>query len=160
METITPLQRDRSGRITRLALQEGKRTSYLSGNSFRLLAGPAQIKSAHFTVERNNQSFIFNGSGYGHGVGMSQWGACNMARQGYRAEQILQWYYPGTTSDSCGTKYASLLRISGALHRAFLNSRGKNLTMIADGKELCMMKRVFTWQVLVTRGCFFSGSKG
>jgi stage II sporulation protein D len=97
METITPLQRDRSGRITRLALQEGKHTAYLSGNSFRLLAGPAQIKSAHFTVERNNQSFIFNGSGYGHGVGMSQWGACNMARQGYRAEQILQWYYPGTT---------------------------------------------------------------
>ena len=97
VETITPLARDRSGRITRLALREGTTTAYLSGNSFRLLAGPARIKSAHFTVARNKQSFIFNGRGYGHGVGMSQWGACNMARQGYRAEQILQWYYPGTT---------------------------------------------------------------
>jgi stage II sporulation protein D len=96
VETIMPLQRDRSGRITRLGLQADKRTAYLSGNSFRLLAGPGKIKSAHFTVERNNQSFIFNGSGYGHGVGMSQWGAYGMARQGYRAEQILRWYYPGT----------------------------------------------------------------
>ena len=94
--TITPLQKDRSGRITRLFLQADKRTACLSGNSFRLLAGPGKIKSAHFTVERNEQSFIFDGSGYGHGVGMSQWGACSMARQGYRPEQILQWYYPGT----------------------------------------------------------------
>ena len=96
LETIIPLQRDRSGRITRLALQAGQQTAYLSGNSFRLLAGPGRIKSAQFTVARSKRSFIFNGSGYGHGVGMSQWGACSMARQGYRAEQILQWYYPGT----------------------------------------------------------------
>jgi stage II sporulation protein D len=94
--TIKPLQRDRSGRITRLALQADIRTVYLSGNSFRLLAGPGRIKSANFSVERNSQSFIFSGSGYGHGVGMSQWGACAMARQGHSAEQILQWYYPGT----------------------------------------------------------------
>ena len=98
LETITPLQRDSSGRITRIALQGGNRTAYLSGNSFRLLAGAGKIKSAQFSVERNKQSFIFNGSGYGHGVGMSQWGACSMARQGYRAEQILQWYYPGTAA--------------------------------------------------------------
>jgi stage II sporulation protein D len=38
----------------------------------------------------------FAGRGYGHGVGMSQWGAKGMAEQGYAAEKILQYYYPGT----------------------------------------------------------------
>jgi stage II sporulation protein D len=38
----------------------------------------------------------FAGRGYGHGVGMSQWGAKGMAEQGHRAEKILEYYYPGT----------------------------------------------------------------
>lgn len=37
--------------------------------------------------------FVFNGRGWGHGVGMSQWGAYNMARQGYSYEDILLHYY-------------------------------------------------------------------
>ena len=38
----------------------------------------------------------FSGRGYGHGVGMCQWGAKGMAEQGYTAEQILEYYYPGS----------------------------------------------------------------
>lgn len=37
--------------------------------------------------------FVFNGRGWGHGVGMSQWGAYNMAMQGYSYEEILSYYY-------------------------------------------------------------------
>src|SRR5690606_21774484 len=39
---------------------------------------------------------VFTGSGWGHGVGMSQYGAYNMAKQGVSAAEILQHYYPGT----------------------------------------------------------------
>jgi stage II sporulation protein D len=39
----------------------------------------------------------FAGRGYGHGVGLCQWGAKGMAEQGYAARQILAFYYPGTT---------------------------------------------------------------
>lgn len=39
--------------------------------------------------------FVVNGRGFGHGVGMSQWGAYNMARQNYNYQQILQQYYTG-----------------------------------------------------------------
>jgi len=42
---------------------------------------------------RNFGVFVFNGRGWGHGVGMSQWGAYNMAKQGYSYEQILYYYY-------------------------------------------------------------------
>jgi stage II sporulation protein D len=38
----------------------------------------------------------FAGRGYGHGVGMCQWGAKSMAERGYLARQILEFYYPGT----------------------------------------------------------------
>ena len=39
--------------------------------------------------------FIFEGKGYGHGVGMSQYGAMEMAKQGYNFEEILKYYYTG-----------------------------------------------------------------
>jgi stage II sporulation protein D len=41
--------------------------------------------------------FVFTGLGYGHGVGMSQWGAWQAAREGVSYDQILAFYYPGTT---------------------------------------------------------------
>lgn len=41
--------------------------------------------------------FVINGKGFGHGLGMSQWGAHNMARQGYNYQQILGQYYVKTT---------------------------------------------------------------
>lgn len=41
--------------------------------------------------------FYFSGSGWGHGVGMCQWGAKGMALEGFNYKQILQHYYPGTT---------------------------------------------------------------
>lgn len=40
-------------------------------------------------------SYVFEGSGYGHGVGLSQWGARGMALQGYNSFQILKHYFPG-----------------------------------------------------------------
>lgn len=48
------------------------------------------------------QSFTFTGSGWGHGVGMSQWGARGMAAAGHNYEQILGHYYRGTSVVSQG----------------------------------------------------------
>jgi stage II sporulation protein D len=46
--------------------------------------------------------FVFTGRGYGHGVGMSQWGAQGMALAGKSAEEILTYYYPGIELRSLG----------------------------------------------------------
>ena len=48
---------------------------------------PAGVKEGEFT---------FNGNGWGHGVGMSQWGAKAMADQGFAFGDILTFYYTGT----------------------------------------------------------------
>lgn len=48
------------------------------------------------TMSSPSIEYVFEGSGWGHGLGMSQWGAKKMAEEGYTYEQILQHYYTGT----------------------------------------------------------------
>jgi stage II sporulation protein D len=68
----------------------------LRGNDFRRMLGYDTFKSTLFAVAVDAQAAHFSGRGYGHGVGMCQWGAKGMAEQGYTARQILEFYYPGT----------------------------------------------------------------
>lgn len=53
------------------------------------------LKSSTFSVEYKDGKFIFTVKGYGHGVGMSQYGANHLANQGYTYEEILKHYYTG-----------------------------------------------------------------
>ncbi len=55
------------------------------------------LRSAAFTVSYADDVFTFTTHGYGHGVGMSQYGACSLARTGKTYAEILAHYYPGTT---------------------------------------------------------------
>ena len=54
------------------------------------------LRSSTFTCEYKNDEFVFTVNGYGHGVGMSQYGAEAMAVKGNDYKQILAYYYPGT----------------------------------------------------------------
>lgn len=54
------------------------------------------LKSSTFECEFKEDSFIFKVKGYGHGVGMSQYGANYMAQQGLNYKEILAHYYPNT----------------------------------------------------------------
>ena len=64
----------------------------LKGTRVRTLFG---LRSAHFSVEPGEDSVTFQVTGYGHGVGMSQYGAQTLARQGKNYQEILNWYYTG-----------------------------------------------------------------
>ena len=91
---IVPVERAASGRIKKLEIIQESGSFFLSGNSFRLMVGPARIKGSNFEVEKEKEKFCFSGTGYGHGVGMSQWGVNSMAKKGYDYSQILKFYYP------------------------------------------------------------------
>lgn len=54
------------------------------------------LNSANFDIKFENNSVKINVKGYGHGVGMSQWGAQGMAEDGYKYYEILSHYYTGT----------------------------------------------------------------
>ena len=59
------------------------------------------LRSAAFTVEAETDSIVITTKGYGHGVGMSQYGANAMAKNGATWKEILAYYYPETTLTNC-----------------------------------------------------------
>ena len=64
----------------------------LRGNDLRTILS---LRSPSFTVAYKDGSFTFHVTGYGHGVGMSQYGANAMAKEGYSCEEILEHYFTG-----------------------------------------------------------------
>lgn len=96
IEGIDILSRNRSGRIDRLEIKDKAGVSVvLTGKDFRQIMGPNNIRSANFDVSVKWGKALLHGRGWGHGVGMCQWGAYGMARKGKSAEDILKYYYPG-----------------------------------------------------------------
>ncbi len=91
-------ERSETGRIKTLTLspRDGEDTINLTGNSFRLMVGSTKVKSTNFEVNHKENVLEFQGKGYGHGVGMSQWGAKAMADRGHSFTEILNFYYPKT----------------------------------------------------------------
>jgi len=75
-------------------IQVGKKT--LTGLQVRQALG---LRSADFTVTRNGDDFVFTTKGYGHGAGMSQYGAKALADEGMTYHAILQHYYTGISFD-------------------------------------------------------------
>ncbi|NCB62444.1 MAG: stage II sporulation protein D [Clostridia bacterium] len=55
------------------------------------------LRSASFSVKADAQNVAFSVTGYGHGVGMSQYGANALAKEGKTYSEILKWYYTGVT---------------------------------------------------------------
>jgi len=64
----------------------------VTGSELRALC---DLRSTCFTVETTSDSVTFQVTGYGHGVGMSQYGANTLALQGKTYREILSWYYTG-----------------------------------------------------------------
>ena len=59
------------------------------------------LRSTSFELTAEGETLIFSVTGYGHGVGMSQYGANAMAKEGADYREILCWYYTGVTVESC-----------------------------------------------------------
>ncbi len=93
IDTLTYQGRSKSGRILNIKLLTDKGASVISGNNFRIALGSSKLKSTMFSMSKLKTGILFKGKGYGHGVGMSQWGALNMSRTKYLYKQILKYYY-------------------------------------------------------------------
>jgi stage II sporulation protein D len=86
-----------SGRAEMIRIVTSRGTINISAGKFRLMMDPWVIKSTMINdIVRYRNSFEFRGSGWGHGVGMCQWGAKVMAAKGYDYKEILKYYYSGT----------------------------------------------------------------
>jgi len=104
VESRTP-----SGRVSRLILAAERGDFALRGNDIRYVLrspGGEILNSTYFSVQAETgrdgrlARLVVKGNGYGHGIGMCQWGAIGRARAGQSARAILATYYPGTTVGS------------------------------------------------------------
>ena len=93
-------ERSPSGRVLTLAVETDKGLVELHKNEARSAFGPP--RSTLFYVEpvyganQNLTAYKFIGGGFGHGVGMSQYGSYNLANLGWSSQKILDFYYPNT----------------------------------------------------------------
>ncbi len=87
--------RNNRDRLTTVLLVGDRGTISLPATKFRMAVGSTIIKSTNFTVRVENGTAFFSGAGYGHGVGLCQWGARQRALDGFSYTEILAYYYPG-----------------------------------------------------------------
>jgi stage II sporulation protein D len=85
-----------SGRAWSFKVESTKGSMLVPGNSFRLAVGADELRSTLLSeVRRQGKSFHFEGHGWGHGVGLCQWGARGRAAEGHSYGKILDAYYAG-----------------------------------------------------------------
>jgi stage II sporulation protein D len=99
LEAIEIRKRDGSGRVVEVALA-GEQRHLLRGEDLRAIVnrrfGVRALQSTRFSVRQDAGAWVFEGTGFGHGVGLCQLGAAARARRGDSLEQILTAYFPGT----------------------------------------------------------------
>jgi stage II sporulation protein D len=92
-------KRDATGRAEIIEIL-GTHTRLVRGWDFKIIVGRTLgwnlLKSSRFEVARQGNSYVFRGSGFGHGLGLCQLGAHEMARRGFNYRQIITNYLPGT----------------------------------------------------------------
>jgi stage II sporulation protein D len=77
----------------KLKLSNGLEKNILA-DTFRSLVGYSTIKSTQFQVQKQADKFVFRGRGFGHGVGLCQWGSRSLAMNKKSYSEILRHYYP------------------------------------------------------------------
>lgn len=85
---IEILEKTSTGRIRKIKINGLE----LNG---RDVATKLKIRSNYFDIKKNDKTLTITTKGFGHGVGMSQYGANGMAKEGYKCEEILKHYYEG-----------------------------------------------------------------
>ena len=93
---IAVIGRSPTGRASRLRVSSGGVSREVQGAEFRKAAGYAKVRSLKMEIVPVSGGWRITGEGWGHGVGLCQFGANGMARRGAGYREILARYYPGT----------------------------------------------------------------
>lgn len=92
---IKVLKTDRAGIVQQVMVRDKRHRYTITGKKFYSLL--SSIKSFAYTIEKKGNTITFLGKGYGHHLGICQWGARNMLNAGWSHRKILAFYYPQTT---------------------------------------------------------------
>ena len=94
IENMTIAKRGPSGRAETIAVHHSGKVTTIGGNDLRIALDPLRMRSNFLTrLEVADGKVVMEGKGFGHGVGLSQWGAHNMAKMGKHHEEICKHYF-------------------------------------------------------------------
>jgi stage II sporulation protein D len=89
---------DKAGKALEISVVSGKTSkvhkTITASAMYRLCK---DVRSFCYTIKKEGKDFIFAGKGFGHHMGVCQWGVRTMAKKGFLCKEILDYYYPGTT---------------------------------------------------------------
>ncbi|OGW63671.1 MAG: hypothetical protein A2638_02165 [Nitrospirae bacterium RIFCSPHIGHO2_01_FULL_66_17] len=108
--TLTPLGRNRSGRVSAVRILHSEGELVLKGELLRRIIGYQRLPSMRFDVvdveagPRGGFDVHLRGGGWGHGVGLCQWGMKTLSERGWTADRIIDYYYPGTNLDDAARR--------------------------------------------------------
>ncbi len=88
--------KDDAGYARTVRIVGGGETVGVEATRLRQALGWQKLPSTAFSVKKRGDEFIFRGRGFGHGVGLCQWGAQGLAEAGADASRVLVFYYPGS----------------------------------------------------------------
>ena len=94
--SLAPATYTKAGRVVQVRILHSGGELYVKGDDLRRVLGYTVLPSTQFDFDVVGLQVQFAGRGNGHGVGLCQWGAKELAERGYSAETILRYYYPGT----------------------------------------------------------------
>ena len=121
-------ERDKAGIVKSLTVKEGKKLIEITGRKFYSLL--TKVKSFCYDIKKNGKKILIVGKGYGHHLGICQWGARQMIEHGFSHRGILEFYYPGvefmkltSKKDSNESKKTSPTFTAGISHERHRNSR-------------------------------------
>ncbi|HPS58412.1 MAG TPA: SpoIID/LytB domain-containing protein [Spirochaetota bacterium] len=100
-------------RVYEVEITHEQGTITMSGNDFRIMVSPSKLKSTYFRSEKRGGTLYISGKGWGHGVGMCQWGAKGRAEAGQDYSRILSTYYKGINFKKISNNYLAQMKGSG-----------------------------------------------
>ena len=83
-------------RTKTVEVSHSRGAQYVKATDLRKILGWTRLPSTNFQITTDGSTAVFDGKGYGHGVGLCQWSALEMAKSGMNYREILQYFYPGT----------------------------------------------------------------
>jgi len=134
LDQVSISNHDETGRAEFITV-EGEHRKTVRGWDFKIIVGRALgwnvLKSSRFEIARSGSSFIFRGSGFGHGLGLCQEGAHVMAARGASYQKILEKYFPGTA-----VRRVTEESKADVLPGTYINSnRGSSLKLLSISSE-------------------------
>jgi stage II sporulation protein D len=108
-----------------------------AGGAASMPLGESTPASSTFAASSSSSALVITGHGWGHGVGMGQWGAYGYALHGWSYERILAHYYSGTTLGTAPTRIVRVLLVDGK-QKVALGSGARWTVVDGAGQELTL----------------------